>query len=81
MCSLTPSLPFCSQDAVISPDAPPTMKMFFHTGLADYVLFEGWVPRTGLQYTGTVIALFFLCVFYEFLIAFHTGTDLNIINV
>jgi len=72
MCSLTPSLPFCSQDAATSPDSPPTMKMFFHTGLADYVLFEEWVPRTVLQYIGTVIALFFLCVFYEFLLAYHT---------
>ena len=55
------------------------MKMFFHTGLADYVLFEGWVPRTGLQYVGSVIALFFLSVFYEFLLAYNTGGNLIIL--
>jgi copper transporter 1 len=37
----------------------PMMKMYFHSGIVDYVLFQGWVPTKGWQYglTWTFIAI------------------------
>jgi hypothetical protein len=35
----------------------PLMRMYFHTGIADIVLFTSWIPRTGPQYFGTVVAI------------------------
>ena len=55
MCSSTPSLSFCSVSL-----APPAMKMYFHTGILDYVLIESWVPRTTGQYIGALFFIFFL---------------------
>ena len=66
MCSSTPSLSWCSKA-----DAPPEMKMYFHTGIVDYVLFEKWVPRNGWQYFGTLCFCFVSALFYEFLVAMN----------
>ncbi|KAJ3184681.1 hypothetical protein HDU87_004084 [Geranomyces variabilis] len=62
MCAATPALGYCKADASVD---PPEMKMFFHTGFTDYVLFQNWVPRTGLQYFGTWIAIFVFAILYE----------------
>ncbi|KAJ3171195.1 hypothetical protein HDU88_008232 [Geranomyces variabilis] len=62
MCAATPALGYCKADASVD---PPVMKMFFHTGFADYMLFQNWVPRTGLQYFGTWVAIFLFAVLYE----------------
>ncbi|KAJ3148739.1 hypothetical protein HDU89_004589 [Geranomyces variabilis] len=62
MCAATPGLSHCSAGSAAD---PPVMRMFFHTGFADYVLFESWVPRTSGQYFGTWVAIFILGVFYE----------------
>ncbi|KAL3896547.1 MAG: hypothetical protein SGCHY_004007 [Lobulomycetales sp.] len=61
----------CSLSAS-SPNNPPTMKMFFHTGINEFVLFRDWIPRTELQYLGTMAVLLILSIFYEFLIAYQT---------
>ncbi|KAI9103747.1 Ctr copper transporter family-domain-containing protein [Phlyctochytrium arcticum] len=69
MCASSPNLPYCSSSGGGSTD-PPIMKMFFHTGLTDYVLFETWVPRTPAQYAGTWIAIFVFGILYEGWVAF-----------
>jgi copper transporter 1 len=33
------------------PPDEPEMRMYFHTGWEDYVLFHGWVPRSQASYT------------------------------
>ena len=35
----------------------PLMRMYFHTGFADYVLFHSWVPRNPTQYFFTLLAI------------------------
>ena len=46
---------------------PPIMRMYFHTGLSDYVLFYEWVPRDEMQYWLSVVAIILMGVFFEFL--------------
>lgn len=38
----------------------PIMRMYFHDGLMDYVLFENFVPRTPGQYFGAILFTLFL---------------------
>jgi solute carrier family 31 (copper transporter), member 1 len=45
----------------------PYMRMYFHTGLVEYVLFKGWVPRTGWQYALSWIFVAFITIFGLFL--------------
>ncbi|KAG0202030.1 hypothetical protein BGX28_005313 [Mortierella sp. GBA30] len=54
---------------------PPQMRMFFHTGFADYVLFEKWVPRNQSQYVGTWFALFFITLFFQTIQTYHTSLE------
>ncbi|TPX65572.1 hypothetical protein SpCBS45565_g05113 [Spizellomyces sp. 'palustris'] len=65
MCAATPGLSLCSTSSNGGSNDPPVMKMFFHTGIVDYVLFEKWVPRTNGQYAGTWFAVFFFGILYE----------------
>ncbi|KAJ3394483.1 hypothetical protein HDU92_006868 [Lobulomyces angularis] len=66
LCAATPTLSFCpSSSGSEESEGPPAMKMFFHSGFADYVLFEKWVPRNALQYWLSNLALFVLAIFYE----------------
>ena len=44
---------------------PPIMRMYFHTGIVDYVLFYGWVPRTDGQYIATLLAIVAIAIAYE----------------
>ncbi|KYR00829.1 endosomal membrane protein [Tieghemostelium lacteum] len=46
-------------------DQPPLMRMFFHTGFLDYVLFETWVPRTAGQFAGYWLLCFFFAILFE----------------
>jgi copper transporter 1 len=50
MCQRTPTLPFCLSSDHSDPALAPAMKMFFHFGINDYILFEEWVPRSGWSY-------------------------------
>jgi len=52
-CKAVPEWPYCSNQA----SGIPEMRMYFHTGFLDYVLFHGWVPRNGVQYAFTWIAI------------------------
>jgi len=36
----------------------PLMRMYFHGGFAEYVLFFEWVPRSGIQYFATLLVVF-----------------------
>ncbi|KAN0025121.1 hypothetical protein ACTFIV_009537 [Dictyostelium citrinum] len=46
-------------------DAVPIMRMYFHTGILDYILFKSWVPRTDRQFAGSWFAIFFFAIFFE----------------
>ncbi|KAL6064849.1 Copper transport protein [Balamuthia mandrillaris] len=64
MCDANPDSTLCSTKHGGS-DLPPQMRMYFHTGIVDYVLFEDWVPRTNWQYALTWLAVFVFALFYE----------------
>ncbi|KAI8911680.1 Ctr copper transporter family-domain-containing protein [Gorgonomyces haynaldii] len=48
----------------------PAMQMFFHSAIAEYILFKEWVPKNKTQYAGACIGVFFLAVLYEGLTSF-----------
>ncbi|KAI9014224.1 hypothetical protein DFJ74DRAFT_681891 [Hyaloraphidium curvatum] len=58
---------FCTAEPLTGVPLAPAMKMFFHFGLADYVLIRAWVPRTGLQYAATLAVVFLAAVGYQVL--------------
>ncbi|KAJ3052027.1 hypothetical protein HK097_006976 [Rhizophlyctis rosea] len=62
LCSITPSLSFCS---INSASDPVEMRMYFHTGIRDYILFFSWVPQNTAQYIGAVIGSILLGIVYE----------------
>jgi hypothetical protein len=39
------------------------MKMFFHGGMSDYILFESWVPCTSGNYVSTLFAILLVGIF------------------
>ncbi|KAJ3125158.1 hypothetical protein HK101_005975, partial [Irineochytrium annulatum] len=63
LCVATPDFPLCYNSAVHR--SPPAMKMFFHTGYADYMLLEGLVPQGPVSYAVACVAIFALAVAYE----------------
>jgi len=63
-CELIPDWPLCSSSG--GNDAP-IMRMYFHTGFEDYVLFKDWVPRNRGQYAGTWIAVCIAGIVFELL--------------
>ncbi|KAJ3043520.1 hypothetical protein HDV00_004909 [Rhizophlyctis rosea] len=69
LCSANPGLDqYC---AVSATSDPPEMKMYFHTGIRDFVLFYEWVPRTTGHYVGALIGAFLLGLIYEAFQAAH----------
>ena len=36
-------------------EQPPVMRMYFHAGFSDYLLFYKWVPRTSGEYWGSIV--------------------------
>lgn len=62
LCQSTPSFPLCMSSS--SPSAP-SMIMYFHQGIHEYVLFKSWVPADVNQYVGAWFAIFFVAVFYQ----------------
>lgn len=47
--------PFCS--APSDGSSVPPMRMYFHMGTYDIILFRGWVPVTGWQYALSCLAI------------------------
>lgn len=43
------------------------MKMYFHTGFTDFILWDTWVPCTVERYIGALVALFITGIFTGFL--------------
>jgi len=66
--------PLCpSGNAII----PPAMKMYFHTGFREYILFQGWVPQNDAEFIIAVILIFLFSVGYEFLKYFRAVLEKN----
>lgn len=63
LCKVVPNWPLC--DPNDNADAPPVMRMYFHTGIKDYVLFKEWVPKSNLGYFGTWVAVFVMGVLFD----------------
>eukprot|EP00741_Cyanophora_paradoxa_P022906 tig00021525_g22126.t1 len=84
MCSATPGeWPEwgCPSKGGASPSASsfrpgPSMIMYFHTGINEYILFKQWVPKTDAEFAGACLALFFLAMFHELLVAGRALADL-----
>ncbi|EGF84162.1 hypothetical protein BATDEDRAFT_84890 [Batrachochytrium dendrobatidis JAM81] len=53
----------------------PTMKMYFHFGYSDYILFDSWVPRSTFSYALGCLFCFLLAIGYEFLLVVGSGLD------
>ncbi|KAJ3274230.1 hypothetical protein HDV01_003303 [Terramyces sp. JEL0728] len=68
MCSWDPTLPFC--DSELSTNGP-AMKMYFHWGIRDYVLFQTWVPFSSFSYFMACLFCLFAGVGYEYLLYFN----------
>ncbi|KAI8905166.1 Ctr copper transporter family-domain-containing protein [Gorgonomyces haynaldii] len=64
MCVWEPNLWFCETFSA------PQMKMFFHTGFRDYILFESWLPNSFGSYLLGLCFCFALGFGYETLIMY-----------
>jgi len=53
----------------------PRMEMFFHVGIADYILFQSWVPKNEWQYALSWLAIFFLATLGEGFKVFKTNVE------
>jgi len=62
VCTLVPTWPICTGEGSAT---VPQMRMYFHIGVLDYVLFSEWVPRTNLQYAGTWFAIVILAILFD----------------
>jgi len=69
MCEAIPTWSELCPSTVV--DQPPIMKMYFHTGIVDYILFQSWVPRTDGQYAAAVIGIILLGIIFEGLQSFR----------
>lgn len=47
------------------------MKMFFHTGVSEYILFQSWVPHNESEYTIACFVMFLVAFIYEALVTLH----------
>ncbi|KXN69735.1 hypothetical protein CONCODRAFT_85734 [Conidiobolus coronatus NRRL 28638] len=56
-------------------NAPVKMDMYFHVRFVDYILFQEWVPRTGGQYVGSLIAILAMGIFYGFLLTLRSQLE------
>ncbi|ORX92751.1 Ctr-domain-containing protein [Basidiobolus meristosporus CBS 931.73] len=65
MCHATPDLPYCTSGSSSSGEPAPSMIMYFHTGIHEYILFKNWVPKSSGQLVGAWFAIFFIGVLYE----------------
>jgi len=73
LCKVIPDWPLCPSSS--NHNQPPEMRMFFHTGITDYVLFKDWVPRTNGQYAASWLAVFFMTLLNEFLKLWRTNLE------
>lgn len=64
LCEVVPDWPICG-GSDHDHNTPPTMRMYFHMGIKDYVLFKEWVPTTSLAYFGTWVAVFVIAIIFD----------------
>lgn len=62
MCEDVGNWSFCTADVATQ---VPIMRMYFHTGELDYILFKGWVPRSSGIYALSWLGIFLIAIFYE----------------
>jgi len=62
LCKKIPNWSICTNGPG---DIIPEMKMFFHWGWYDYILFKGWIPYNQLTYAISFIAVFFIALLHE----------------
>jgi len=61
-CQKIPDWTICSN----SPgDIIPVMRMYFHWGFYDVILFKDWIPYNALTYAISLICVFFISVIHE----------------
>jgi copper transporter 1 len=65
LCKAVPEWSLCSNTD--GHNTVPEMRMYFHTGLVDYVLVEQWVPTNNWQYALTFVAIVLMGILYELL--------------
>lgn len=56
--------PLCSSKS--NSDPIPIMRMYFHTGELDYILFKEWVPTSRGYYVGSWFVIVVMGIFFEF---------------
>ena len=62
MCSASPGIKLCDSN---TKDSAPVMKMYFHTGIKDYILFENAVPGNNGTYALALILVFLFAMLYD----------------
>ncbi|KAJ3126232.1 hypothetical protein HK100_010358 [Physocladia obscura] len=69
LCTASPLLPLCPS----SNQTPqqPAMQMYFHFGIAEYILFKNAVPRTLTSYVFACAMVFLAAVLYEGLLSWQ----------
>jgi len=71
MCKLIPDWSLCSQEASLI----PIMRMFFHWGKVDYVLFEKWVPYNDATYAAAWVGTLVFTILWEVLKLFRSRLE------
>jgi len=71
MCDVVPDWPICPAGG----EGGPMMRMYFHTGIQEYILFKKWVPTSEGYYVGSWFAVFLFAVFYEVLKLIRTRLE------
>ncbi|ORY05660.1 Ctr-domain-containing protein [Basidiobolus meristosporus CBS 931.73] len=77
MCTATKDLPYCTAGSTSDGEPAPSMIMYFHTGIHEYILFKNWIPKTSGQMAGAWFAIFFIGVFYEGFGVFRGNLEAN----
>jgi copper transporter 1 len=73
MCTQSPSLDYCK----VGGSNGPSMKMYFHTDISTYILFQNWVPQNTTQYVLSWFACLMAAIFYEALQVFVSFMELK----
>jgi Ctr copper transporter family len=66
LCARHKDLSFCSQS--LENDLGPVMKMYFHFGYQDYILFKFWIPNSLFTFMLSCIFCILMGIGYEYLL-------------
>ncbi|KAJ2960412.1 hypothetical protein NQZ79_g4260 [Umbelopsis isabellina] len=73
ICNSTPSFSLCASSN--GSGLPPSMTMYFHRSIREYILFKDWVPANESQYAGAWFAIFFTAIFYQALSVIRSNCE------